>query len=608
MGKAPPSGGLGGAYYWKKRLPHPGYWQQDVHYEIKAAIDDKKDIIDATYYKLTYWNNSPHDLDELYFHLYQNTFQPGSYYHDLWLNNNRVPKFGVRYEEKGLGTVIENLKINETPVETELDNTILKVKLNQPLKSGDSLIVTMQFKTYFDQGSMRRRMRRYYFFGNKHYNGVHWYPAICVYDRKFGWTTDQHLDKEFYSDFGTFDVTLTFPHEYIVEATGILQNPGEVMPDTLRKLLDITNFKDTPLNSPPSVIIPKKNNKTKTWIYHAENVHNFAFTADPTYRIGEIEWKGIKIISLAQEPHASKWQRSAEYAAKVIQLYSQDFGMYAWPKIIVADAKDGMEYPMLTLDGGLYPRHKGLLAHEIAHMWFYGMVGNNETYRAFLDEGFAQFLTVWCMDKLERDTISTSPPSGKINHRYNRLYYPYLKNLHEGYDAKLNTHSAAYNGALRHGGGYGLVYYKTGVMLYNLQYVLGDELFLKAMQYYFNKWKFCHPYPEDFRKAIIEYTQTDLNWFFDQWLETSKTIDYAIKKCIKKGSPTPALPEGEGEPTLENPSLSEEKKIKNKYIITFKRKGGMQMPIDFEVTTKDGEKSSFYSDSSKGRLSPEPKK
>ena len=110
----------------------------------------------------------------------------------------------------------------------------------------------------------------------------------------------------------------------------------------------------------------------KTWQYHAENVHNFAFTADPTYRIGEVLWKGVRCIALAQEPNAWGWQQSAYFTAQVIRIYSEDFGMYDWPKIIVADAKDGMEYPMITLDGGTYPRHQSLLAHEVGHMWFYG--------------------------------------------------------------------------------------------------------------------------------------------------------------------------------------------------------------------------------------------
>ncbi len=566
-------------YYWKNRPPHASYWQQDVHYKIEAEIIDSLNIIEGKKYELVYWNNSPFALNELYFHLHENAFQPGSHYHDLNENNHVKVTFG-KYEQQGLGTKVENLLVNNTSVRTQLDNTILKVFLNEPLRPGDSLTVSCSFKTYWDTGTMRRRNKTFDAFGYKHFDGVHWYPIVSVYDPKFGWTTDQHLDKEFYANFGTFDVALTFPQEYIVEATGDLINRQEVLPDTLRQKLDLKNFAQKPFNEAPSVIIPSGTGKKKTWIYHAENVHNFAFTADPTYRIGELDWKGIKIITLAQEPHAAKWQRSGWYTKEVIRVYSEDFGMYAWPKIIVADAKDGMEYPMLTLDNGTYPQHQGLLAHEVGHMWFYGMVGSNETYRALMDEGFTQFLTVWAMDKIVgpvRDKQGNNKYIDRYidssNTRYENLYYPYLNHVAEQYDEPLNTHSSGFNGAIRHGGNYGLVYYKTGVMLYNLRYVLGDSLFIKAMQHYFHKWKFAHPYPEDFRQAIIEYTQTDLNWFFDQWMETTKYIDYSIDKV---------------------------KKIKNKndgpleYEITFRRKGKMQMPIDFVVTTKENKTHRYH--------------
>ena len=565
--------------YWKNRTPSAGYWQQDVHYKIQAEIIDSLNIIDCKSYELTYWNNSPFDLKELFFHLNENAFQPGSHYHNLNTNNDVKTTFG-KYEEKGLGTTVENLQVNKKAVRIELDNTILKVFLNEPLKSGDSIVVTCSFKTYWDSGTMRRRNKIFESFNVKHFDGVHWYPILAVYDAKFGWTTDQHLDKEFYANFGTFDVALTFPQEYIVEATGNLVNSKEVMPDSLRAKLDIKNFAKKPFNEAPSIIIPKVKGKKKTWIYHAENVHNFAFTADPTYRIGEQEWKNIKVITLVQEPHASKWLESGWFTKEVIRVYSEDFGMYAWPKIIVADAKDGMEYPMLTLDNGTYPQHQGLLAHEVGHMWFYGMVGSNETYRASLDEGFTQFLTVWSMDKILGKIRAKIGPNkyydkflDSSDTRYENLYYPYINHVVEAYDEPLNTHSSGFNGALRHSGNYGLVYYKTGVMLYNLKYVLGDTLFLKAMKHYFNKWKFAHPYPEDFRQAIIEYTQTDLNWFFDQWLETTKYIDYSIDKVKMK---------------------KEESSGQKQYEITFRRIGRMQMPIDFTVTTKDNKTYRYY--------------
>lgn len=555
-------------HYWKWRKPHAAYWQQDVHYQIDAQISDSTGIIDCPNYKLTYYNNSPDSLTEIYFHLFQNAFTPGSYYHSLNENNQVKVEFG-EYEAKGLGTTVENLKVNGELADTLLDNTILKVLLPNVLLPGDSLVVTMSFKTYFDEGSMRRRMKTFESFDNRHFDGVHWYPSIAVYDAKFGWNTDQHLDKEFYHNFGQFDVKLTFPQEYFVEATGYLMNEEEVYPGDLKEKIKLSNYFERKPES-GEFLVPKVKGATKTWYFKAINVHNFAFTADPDYRKEEIEWKGIKIIALVEEPHASGWKGAAEFTRKVIEVYSRDFGAYIWPKIIVADAKDGMEYPMLTLDNGTYPSNQYLLAHEVGHMWFYGMLGSNETYRASMDEGFTQFLTVWSMDDIvgaSRNRIGRTKfvtrhlePS---NNRYERLYYPYINHVQTTTDEPLNTHSSAFNGALRHGGNYGLVYYKTGTMLYNLRYVLGEKLFGEAMKYYVDKWKVAHPYPEDFRQAIIEYTGADLNWFFDQWLETTKFIDYGIKsvKHVKDST----------------------------YEIQFIRKGRMHMPLEFTITNDQGE-------------------
>ena len=170
--------------YWKNKTPHEGYWQQDVHYSIKANIDEKTHIIDGKL-KLTYWNNSHDDLPFVYFHLYQNAFQPGSYYENLQENNGYKPQYGY-YEKQQKGTEIAFVKVNGKDQKIELDNTIMKVFLDEPIKSGESITFTIDFKTYFDRGSMRRRMGIFVAEnGMPHYNGVHWYPRISVYDRKF---------------------------------------------------------------------------------------------------------------------------------------------------------------------------------------------------------------------------------------------------------------------------------------------------------------------------------------------------------------------------------------------------------------------------------------
>jgi aminopeptidase N len=543
-------------HYWKNKKPYEGYWQQDVYYTINAILNEEDELINGQEI-LVYTNNSPNTLTEAYFHLYQNAVQPGSLTDELYKQNKAKVTFG-KYEAQKLGTVIHSIQITpedkpirDEPRESqniafEIQNTLLKIKLPTPLKPGDSIAFHIDFTTYFDRGSIRRRMKVYDHHGYKHFNGVHWYPRICVYDRKFTWETDQHVEKESYGDYGFFNISLTLPNHYVVEATGTLVNKDDVLPAALRKQLDIANFKDKPIGSQPSVIT-EPNGSFKTWNFQAVNVHDFAWTADPTYRIGETTWNGVQCVAIAQENNAAGWQQTAQFTAKVIATYSRDFGMYNYPKIVCADAADGMEYPMITLDGGYYPSHQGLIAHEVGHNWFFGMVGSNETYRAALDEGFTQFLTAWCMRKLTKE----SQPELK------RAFAGYMEDAIDGTDEVLETHSNDFHSATGHGGGYKHVYYKTASMLYNLQYYLGDSVFLQAMKNYVEQWKFCHPYIEDFRNSIIQSAQTDLNTFFDQWFQTNKSADYSIKRI------TPL-------------------KTTNYYRVTLQRNGKMVMPVDLD--------------------------
>ena len=138
--------------YWKNKMPNKAYWQQDVYYNIKAKIDEETDIISATE-QLTYTNNSPDELDVVYFHLYQNAFQPDSYLEELQFQNGKNPKYGD-YEAQKLGTIINNITVNGLNVKTELDNTILKVYLPNTLKTNNSITFDIEFKTYFDSGDL----------------------------------------------------------------------------------------------------------------------------------------------------------------------------------------------------------------------------------------------------------------------------------------------------------------------------------------------------------------------------------------------------------------------------------------------------------------------
>ncbi|MCH8903813.1 MAG: M1 family peptidase [Bacteroidetes bacterium] len=411
---------------------------------------------------------------------------------------------------------------------------------------------------------------------------------MAAYTDFSGWQNKQYLGSgEFALEFGDFLVRITAPDDHLVASTGKLLNADEVLTSEQRDRL----AKARKASQPVMIVTEKearKNEKTqskgtKTWIFKAEMVRDFAFASSRKFiwdAMGcEIEGRPIMAMSFYPKEGEPLWSKYSTHAViHALEVYSKFTFTYPYPVMISVNGPvGGMEYPMITLDGGSDPGYRGLFAHEIGHNWFFGIVGNNETYRAALDEGFTQFLTAWCVKKIDGEHIIRTPIENKYVAKFKkptnvmdrRIFGGYMGDAMRGDDATLNTHSSAFNGALRHGGGYRHVYYKTATMLYNLEYVLGDELFRQAMSYYYNTWKIAHPYFNDFRDAIIHYTKADLNWFFDQWMETTKRIDYSVKS-VKKG------------------------KEENEYVITFLRKERMQMPIDFRVTARDGKTYDYY--------------
>jgi aminopeptidase N len=227
--------------YWKNAPPFEGYWQQDVHYRIKARLNEKTDIASGNV-ELVYWNNSPDTLRWVFFHLYQNAYNAGSY---ASMTGGAQPAEALADTSKERGTIVQDLRADGTTLRTELDNTVLKAWLDTPLPPGGRVRFTCTFTTHW-ASDVWRRMKLVNAWGFKHYDGVHWYPRIAVYDRKFGWDTQQHMGNEFYGDFGAYDVDLDMPNDMVVEATGWLQNPNEVLPPDLRRRLDIANFQDKP--------------------------------------------------------------------------------------------------------------------------------------------------------------------------------------------------------------------------------------------------------------------------------------------------------------------------------------------------------------------------
>jgi len=539
----------------------PEYFQQGVHYRIEARLDTETDLISGTE-TLTYRNNSSDTLRFVYFHLFQKAFQPGSLQDERRVSEGNYSLRNL--EPGGIGDIsVEDLVDGSgTALVSTLSDTRLRVLLSRPLPPGGVCRFSMSFQTRF--GDVKRRMHK----GSDYYVGTQWYPRIAVYDTRRGWNIDPHLGHEFYGDFGTFDWSLTLPADYIAEGTGLLTNRDEVLPPDLMAKLDIRNFKDKAYNSPAGVVIPPTDS-TKTWRFHAENVHDIAWIASPDFRIGTARWEGITVYALAREQHAAKWQDAAEIGARFVADYSRRWGRYRYHKMIVSDVDDGMEYPMLTADSGSSPGYIGLLGHEIGHNWFYGQIGSNETYRAFLDEGFTNYITCTSMDSIWGPGSAT-PYEGwyakkfypRKSRKYIRNDWRYLKFIRSGYEKlPLNTHSDRFDEYAN----YRLVYSKTTSMLFALEAVLGRSVVVEGMQTYFKRFLFQHPYPEDFVKVLEQVSDRRLDWFFEQWLNTTRQLDYAVT----------------GLKNLQSRGREFAR-------ISLRRVGDMAMPLDLKLELKDG--------------------
>ena len=515
------------------------YWQQDVHYTINAQLDPQKHMIVGKEI-LHYQNNSPDVLNVVYFRLYWNLFTEGSY-------GQKLAESRKEYYSMSLsGMTIREFTIQEDGQqyvpEYSIDNTLMEVKLTEPLRPGESMTFLIEFEGKIPEDGERTGHQ------GKDYNIAQWYPQIATYDR-FGWDKSQYLGPaEFHNEFGSFEVNITLPKSFTLGYSGALLNPEDVYPDSIITKLKqaegdtvavrIADYTKTEWGSAESTMV--------TWKFNAENVRDFAWSANEHYIWDVNYWypspgaKGIAVHALYFKDMAQYWNRAAEYAKHTISYLNNHYGMYAYPNCFVVEGVvgGGMEYPGITFIGHygdeLTNSPFGIITHEVAHNWYPMMVGTNETAYGFMDEGFATFFTVAASEDFY----------GRYNNTYHFTEW-YQKLLHfpnadersqiqlnslwlakSGYEEPIATHTYRFEEPGLSGAS---MYSKTATVLFMLQYVLGDEVFEKVMREYFNRWKFKHPYPEDFYTVVEEASgRKNLRWFFDQWFNKTLICDYGI--------------------------------------------------------------------------------
>ena len=487
----------------------PHYWQQQVNYVIDVTLHDKDNSLTG-FEKIEYTNNSPDTLNFIWFHIWPNAYKNDrTAFSDQLLVNGNTKFYFSGKEQRGYINQLD-FKINNITCAIEdhpqyID--VIKVVLPGPLPPGQKIILTTPFHEQLPYNFSRGGH------DGESYQLTQWYPKPAVYD-KSGWHPMPYLDQgEFYSEFGNFDVQITLPENYVVAATGELQDEGEK-----QWLLTRNNFSWVPVKkkikskagSVKTVTqkFPASSAKTKTLKYVQNNIHDFAWFADKRFIVNHdscqlSSGKVVDIYTYYTARQKETWKNSSLYAKRALQFYSAQIGEYPYNVVSVAQGPEssggGMEYPTITV---ISPAASGreldiTIAHEIGHNWFYGILATNERDHPWMDEGINSF----------------------YENRYTEKYYKNIsaeeRTLLETFadekvDQPIETPSQNFSEI-----NYSLVAYtKTSEWMKWLESQVGEENFNNAMQDYFRNWEFKHPQPADFKNAIQQDSAKDLDSVF----------------------------------------------------------------------------------------------
>jgi len=515
------------------------YFQQEVNFEIQVSLNDKLHEINA-YQTVQYINNSPDTLHFIYFHLWPNAYSD---------NNTPLAKQLLRLNGKQRlftdpelkGSIDSlNFEINGNQVRWNLlpgQPDICQVFLDAPINPGDSILISTPFRVKIPKGVTSRLGHI-----GESYQISQWYPKPAVYDQA-GWHPMSYLDQgEFYSEFGSFEVNITLPANYIVGATGNLQNQPEI--EMLDKLASDTAWiKKTDL---AGTRFPTSLKQTKTLRYAANQVHDFAWFADKRFHVSKGKVKlpesGREITTWAMftSEQAELWKDALQYVNDAIIFYSAHIGDYPYESYTVVQsalsAGLGMEYPGISVIGMVESAYSldEVITHEIGHNWFYGALGFNERQYPYLDEGLTSAYTTRYMNEKYPDKKLWEVFVGKKKMakflNIDQMPIQRMQELERLVQARNNLEQPINLPATDYSDiNYGVMIYNKADMAFNyLRAYLGDSVFDSAMRGYYRKLIFTHPHPNDLRNEFETQTNKDLNWFFDDLIGTTKRMDYKI--------------------------------------------------------------------------------
>lgn len=532
--------------------PGPGYWQQAVDYRMDIDMDVETNLYEG-YQKLSYTNNSPDTLDRVFYHLFFNAFQPNSMMdkrsRTISDPDRRVGDKIVGYDESEIGyQKIDWIKQNGTEVEFTVEGTIMEVHLAEPILPGEVVEFEMEYEAQVPLQTRRS--------GRDNAEGVRysmsqWYPKIAAYSER-GWHPNPYIGREFFAPFGTFDITIHIDRDYVVGAGAYLQNPQEVG----------YGYEE------PGMEVNRPDGDKLTWHFTAFDVHDVMWAADPDYTQTTIQVPDGPLLRFfyqtdpvaenaaddVQEELVNRWEQLPELTSQAFQFVNHNYGEYPHDEYIVIQGGDGgMEYSMGTLITGNRSLGSliGVTVHEFVHAWYEGVIGNDETVDSWIDEGFTVYLSALTMNELFND--------GEGDPMISR-HQGYFRTVDAGIEEAMHIHSDHYvrNSA------YGMASYTKGaIFLHQLGYIVGDDVLKSGLNRFYEEWKFKHPRGLDFIRTLENESGMVLDWYYEYWVTTTKTIDYGIAS-VKTGESV-----GQTAVTLERADL-------------------MPMPIDLEVEFADG--------------------
>lgn len=520
----------------------PRGWQQTVDYTMNVKMNVENHTYTGSQH-LVYTNNSPDTITRAFYHLYFNAFQPGSMM-DTRSRNIEDPDRRVRdriskLQPDEIGKLEPSVLTQDgIPVNYVINGTILEVTLDKPLFPNSSTVLDMEF-----EGQVPVQIRRS---GRDNAEGIdysmaQWYPKLCAYDER-GWHPNPYIAREFYGNWGNFDVKITIDPSYVVAASGILQNPEQIGYGYQKPDMKV-----------------KRNKKEITYHFIGKNIHDFMWAADPEYvhkTVQVPEGPRMHYFYVEDDITRETWPQLMEISPKMVKFMNEKFGKYPYSDFYVIQGGDGgMEYPMSTLITGRGSLRGliGVTIHEMFHSWYQGLLATNESLYPWMDEGFTSFASGITSSYL----AGTKATFDRSIQRYTQLH-------NSGRQEPLTTHSDHYNTNSAYSTG---AYTMGSLVLYQLAYIMGEDKFYEAMRDYFYTWRFHHPEPTDFEKIMEKHSGMVLDWFFLDWIGTTKGLDYAIGNV---------------------------KEVNGKVEVTLINKDQRPMPIEVMVTYKDGNMERFY--------------